>query len=573
MTPAQILIALLAVGVVAAGVRLIRWQARAPADARAPLWRLALLLAAQPVCAVLLYFTLMPPPVDTPAGTLVVLTRGARSVGAEGSQLVALPESRAGAAVERVPDLGTALRRYPSAARVRVVGEGLGPRDRAALGSQSVVFEPSPERRGIVHLAPPGRVVPGAPFGVGGRVADLEGGTVELLDPAGRVADRATIGADGAFALRAAGRATGTALFAVRARDRGRTLVEQAAVPVVISDDIAPRVLLLAGAPGPEPKFLRRWAADAGLPMHAQLSVGGGIELGDAPLPLTAATFGRFDVAIVDERSWAAMGPGARAALAGAVRSGLGLLLRVTGPVPDATRRQWQALGIDVRGGAAAVPVALAGAGGLTRRDARIGVAGGVPLLRDAQGAVLTSWVALGRGRVAAWPVTDSYVLALRGTPAAYAQLWSETFAALGRPRPQAAPRLDSIVRVGERLAACGIADGATIAAPVGDPARLIVERPSRCAAFWPRRSGWHLLTAGAVGWPFYVHPADALPALRAAEARDATLRLAADRGAAGGAAATVPRPGSSWPWAAAWLLASGALWWFERRRRPNPPA
>lgn len=574
MTPEFILAAILAVAVLVATVRLLLWQRKAPPEAKAPAWRLGVLLIAQPLCALLLYLTLVPPPVTTAAGTLVVATRAAGRLPASiGSHVVALPEASVSAAVERVPDLGTALRRYPDADRIVVIGEGLPPRDRDAARGHSLSFDPGDEPRGLVRLDLPARAAPGAAFVVGGQVAGHEGGAVELLDPAGIAVDRAALAADGRFALRGVARAPGVALFRLRLRDDGNDIVEEANVPLVTAEEAAPRILLLAGAPGPEPKFLRRWATDAGLALHAQYPTGGGMAIGDGALPINGSTLARFDLAILDDRSWATLGPGERGALVGAVRGGLGLILRVTAPLPEATRRQWQALGFGVAGGSDVAAVRLAAKEApLTRRAVRISGRDVLPLLRDVGGVPLANWRQEGRGRVAVWPLTDSYVLALGMSNARYAELWSDAFAVLARGRSIALPRLDGVARAGQRTVICGLAGDADVRGPAGANVRLLVERPSDCAAFWPLRAGWHQLqqAAGAT-WPFHVEAADALPGVRAAEARQATARLSSDAAVAG-EAATQSRPGSSWPWFFAWLAASAALWWFERARSATPP-
>jgi hypothetical protein len=63
----------------------------------------------------------------------------------------------------------------------------------------------------------------------------------------------------------------------------------------------------------------------------------------------------------------------------------------------------------------------------------------------------------------------------------------------------------------------------------------------------------------------FHVRDARALPGIAAREMREATERLALQppRDATAKATASGPR----WPWFLAWLLASAALWWFERTR------
>ena len=55
----------------------------------------------------------------------------------QGQPRVALPEAAASDGSERVPDLGTALRRHPDVRTLHVVGDGLEARDRDALGKAS----------------------------------------------------------------------------------------------------------------------------------------------------------------------------------------------------------------------------------------------------------------------------------------------------------------------------------------------------------------------------------------------------------------------------------------------------
>ena len=499
MNSSSWLAALLGLAVVLAWGRLGLWQRGAPAASRSRVWRLTTLWLLQPVCAMLLYFTLLPPTLPMEAGTLVVATAGATRAGtqAAGDRLLALPEAPALPDDERVPDLATALRRYPGMQRLRIVGAGLEPRDRDAARGLPVVFDAPPLPRGVVRLDGPQRVSPGAAFQVGGQVNGVDKGSVELIDPAGRRVDASPLLASGDFVLTGTARVAGAATFTVRVRDAQRKPLEEVPMPVWTAADPAPRVLLLAGAPSPELKYLRRWAADAGLALHVQLSVGGGLQLGDAPLPLNAATLQRFDLVVLDERSWAGLGAGERAALVEALRTGLGVLLRVTGSLPDATRRQWQALGFALSAGADTAAVRLAsesideealrarrGPGtadtaaaasgiqdenpALTRRALKLGGIDATPLLRDADGTVLAVWRAEQRGRIAVWGVTDSFALVLSGQGARHAELWSSAFATLARAGTEFAPRIDPQPREQQRTVLCGLGSKPRAVAPDG---------------------------------------------------------------------------------------------------------
>lgn len=602
------LAALLALAVVLAWVRLWLWQRSASVASRSRGWRLAALWLLQPLCAALLYFTLLPPTLPTEAGTLVVATAGATRTGAQaGDRLIALPEAPALPAAERVPDLATALRKHPGMQRLRIVGAGLEPRDREAARDLPLAFDAPALPRGVVRLDGPRQVAAGAAFQVGGQINGMDKGSVELIDPAGRRVDALSLPATGDFVLAGTARVPGLATFTLRVRDAQRKPLEDVPVPVSVTADPAPRVLLLAGAPSPELKYLRRWATDAGLPLHIQLSVGGGLQLGDAPLRLDTATLQRFDLVVLDERSWAALGANERAALIEAVRKGLGLLLRVTGPLPDATRRQWQALGFALGAGSDTANVRLPaesiddealrarrGPGtadtaaapngaqdenpALTRRALKLGGGDTTPLLRDADGNVLAVWRAEQRGRIAVWSMTDSYALVLSGQGARYAELWSSAFATLVRAQTYSAPRIDPQPREQQRLSVCGLTGKSRVSAPDGKTTTLLPDPgagDSICAAYWPQQPGWHSLLqtdaeARESSWPFFVYAQDTAPGLHAAELRDATSRLQTMT-VGGVEKSSEPeahgRRGPSWPWFLAWLASVGLLWWLERAR------
>jgi hypothetical protein len=579
VTDALLLPGLFGLAVVVAWLRL---AVRRPA----PALRLAALLTLQPVVAGLLSLTLVPPRVAS-SGTLVVATRGATLATAlTGDRLVALPEAPALPGAERVPDLGTALRRHP-AARLRVVGDGLTARDRDAVGGVAVEFVAPATPRGLVALTLPPPVAAGGAFAVGGQVGGIDHAAVDLIDPAGRRVDTAAPDAAGAFVVRGTARAAGPANFTLRVRD-GPRLVETAAVPVSTIAAPPPRLLLVAGAPGPEVKYLRRWASDAGLTVHSEVATGAGLTLGDAPLPLTVATLAKIDVAVFDARSWSALSLATRAAVIAAVRAGLGLIVRLDGPLTDTARQALRPLGFAVTGGDDTVPVTpppaadaaaqVARRGPGTRDDpasvngdatapplARWNVTVSAPTataLRAADGAAVATWRAEGAGRLALWPLADSYRLVLAGDGDRYGELWSAAVATVGRGRATAAA-VDGVARVGQRLILCGVG-AAKVVAPDGRASPLLVDPPSGCAGFWPRLAGWHRVEQGGTVAPFFVAAAGALPNVAAMADTQATLALRA--AAPGGrTVAGATRPGPSWPWFLAWLAASAVLWLIER--------
>ena len=169
------------------------------------------------------------------------------------------------------------------------------------------------------------------------------------------------------------------------------------------------------------------------------------------------------------------------------------------------------------------------------------------------------------------WWFGDTYRLALAGYAADYGRLWSEAFAALARSRPARSPvRLTADPRPQQRAVFCQLEGAADVAGPDGVRIELLAVPAlagSRCAAFWPTRAGWHVLESSASPLSFHVRPAGTANGIAAYQLREQTLRLVTAPGA-GSLSSRTPVPGPRWPWFLAWLIASGLVWWLERRER-----
>lgn len=599
---------LLGLAVVLAMASLILRQYRAEVGMRARGWRLALLLIAQPLMAALLYLALFPPLVYSDAGSMVVATAGASAsdVTIAGETRIALPEATASTDGERVPDLATALRRHPGTQRLRLLGAGLELRDRHAARGLTIEWQPTPLPRGLSGLWAPREVAAGGGFSVTGSVAAMPGAVVELLDPGLQRVDRAALAADGGFRVGAIARIPGLMNFRLRLRDARQNVAEEIELPLSVVADTPPRVLVLAGAPNPELKYLRRWALDAGIKLHTQVDAGAGLRLGDAPLNLNASTLAGFDLVVLDERVWEGLGESQRAALLGAMRDGLGVLLRIGGPLSPRMRTQLRALGFELGAGADSVEVRLPPSSAdeeatrarigpgttdaprardeavaelpvLNRRALTLDGAGSHSLLRGADGKAFASWRSAGRGRLGVWTLSDSFRLTLAGRDDLHGQWWSAAFGALARAQPKPMLRIDGEARQDRRVSLCGLSDGAQVRTPQGDDIDVLIDPASgseRCAAFWPTDAGWHVLRQGERVQPFAVRGRDEAPGLRAGEVREATLLLMAQAKVASASAplfaasSTQAQRGSSWPWFLSWLFVSAGVWWLERSRR-----
>lgn len=537
-----------------------------------PAWALLQLLAGVALALLLAWPRSVPP-----RETLVVLTPGpsaAKSlVPATESPLVALPGATVPAGALRAPDLATALRRQPGVSTLRVLGGGLATRDREAAAGLRVQFEPGPAPTGIVALRHPAAVTAGSEWRVQGRVQGIAGARVELRDPGGRAEDAMEPGADGAFDLGATARAEGKVEYTVAVLDRGGAMVEATSLPLRIEPGAALRVFLLAGAPDPELRAWRRWAVDAGFELASRIALAPGLALRRGEATLEGDALARLDLLVADPRSWAALRDAERAAIVAAVRDGLGLLLRINGPVPDAVREDWGELGFAIAPAEIAEGVALAAPSRatdwpeLTRRPLEVTAADSQVMLAAADGSALARWRPLGRGRVGAVWLTDSYKLATAVSPQAHGSLWAGIVRALARARGAPAVDLPVVARVDQRAVLCGLEPGAAVLAPDGGTVALAIGAADAdaCAAYWPAEPGWHTLRTGAHVVPFHVRAPDEAPALEAAARRAATEELARDSAAAEPASP----PSSRWPAGLlflAWLALAAAGWWHERR-------
>lgn len=568
---ATLLVALLLVSAAALGVM------RARRGRRHRLARIGLQLGA----ASLLYLCLFPP-LDSEnfhADELVVLTPGATSAQLAAlplaANVVALPGVEAGRAVERAPDLGTALRRHAGARRLRIVGGGLPARDRDAARGLVAAFDAAPLPRGLVELGAPAAVRAGNVWRIDGRVEDVEGGRVELRDPSGAVIATHALDAEGRFALHAGAKGEGSATFVLNVLDRDGTKIDNAAVPLAVHAGMPLKIALLAGAPDADLKYLRRWAADAGMALTSRIALSDGVALSDGAAVPDDAALRVADIAIVDERAWTALDAQRKQALIAAVRDGLGLLLRATGPLPAPVAADWAELGFRTHAVEAPASVALDKTLGLVdsgltfaHRALAVEADAAAPLLRADDGTILAWSRNLGRGRVALWLLADSYRLALGGASPAFATLWSEALSTVARARGASAPLLPPSTRVDARASFCAVAADAAIENEMGKRVPLSVDAHG-CAAYWPEAAGWHTLLNGGGRWPFFVRARDEAIGLEAGENRSATQALlGAPLSTA--AVATREQPLPRWPFFLAWLAAAAVMWWLERGAAAN---
>ncbi|MEO8460450.1 MAG: hypothetical protein ABI451_07970, partial [Dokdonella sp.] len=431
---------------------------------------------------------------------------------------------------------------------------------------------------------------------VTGRVSGVAEGKVELRDPADAVVDSVALGDDGKFVLSGLAKDSGPALFQVRVLASNAQIVENLPLPIAARRDVPMRVLLLAGGANPELKYLRRWASDAGVQLSTRIALSTGIELrggtdAGSMATLGAAELAAADIVIVDERAWSALSKAEKSLVTAAVQDGLGLMLRVRGPLSADTADDWTALGFTIKPADIARSVSLAATTAsddrpieLSRWPITVTADDAVALVSSSDGSALALTRAEGRGRVAVWWLDDSFRLVLVGHPEQFGSLWSEALARVARARGQTRPSIPAIVRINQRAVICGVTKDSKIEEPAaegtaGETITLLVEysgtggadtsdaaRNTGCTTYWPRRSGWHVLESGQGRMVFFVLNAEQGKALVIAENTEATEQMVA-AGIIGDDVKTATSALPRWPFFLAWLSVIALIWWHERAR------
>lgn len=555
---------------------------------------LRLLLSA--LSAVLLWLALFPPAgmLSTPSQpqTLVLLSaesdlQRAAQLKRAGALVLALPEASQSFAhtttsnrsdFEPVADLQAALRRYPQASELHILGRGLPARDQRARLGLPVRFEPPPEPAGLRHWSVPAAVTAGSLWSVSGEVGGLADASVVLLDPAGARVATAPVDAAGHFSLSTRVRSAGRMLYTLEVwTDQSPpALSESVQLPVIVEPAAPAKVLLLAGAPSPELKYLRRWAVDAGLALTSRMALGLNMQIGAARPPNSAAEWREFDLLVLDERSLAALGSAGRQNVEVAVREGMGLLLRLTGSLGSAEAAWLQSLGLTVKAAdlSSTVPWAVS-EGSLPLQQRPLTVDGPLvlPLLSTPAGSRVGAWQPLGLGRVGVLWLTDSYQLQLNGFAELHASLWQQAFGSLqrGRANPLSVQRQSADpVRVDQRSIWCGLDPQRhyTLHSAANAPTQLLIDPATPgCAAAWPGHGGWaELRDDQGLLLPLYVHPPAAAPAQLARQQAQATLAMALASSAPEVVSNQHDTAAPAWPWWLAWLLSTCLLWLLERR-------
>ena len=380
--------------------------------------------------------------------------------------------------------------------------------------------------------------------------------------------------------LRAPARALGTLPLRLRALDADEQTLDTHDFRIEVTAPRSPKVLLLAAAPGPETRALRRWAVDTGLDFDSRIQFAPGLVQGGRALAPGAEELGALDLLIIEERAWGALGAGGRATVLAEVENGLGLLLRLTAlPNPGLLAELREAgFAIERIAGETSAQARLPEAPTRLRQlPIRVASAQAVSAVHTDQGEPLALWRARGLGRLGLLWLTDSYRLQAAGHAEAYAGLWSRLTSDLARAPDAAAPgpvlrlpRGQTQAWARERIELCGLRGAPSLFAP--DGARLTLAAPDAqgCVATLPSLPGrYRLVDAESTALDFEVRDRAQEAALYAADLLARTRAVASTRAAGADSRGSLYAAGAFWPWLLALLAVLALLWWLERPRSP----
>lgn len=574
MSVSQICMSLLIVVVLLSSARLI-----VSLKAQARVLPLLFVLTLQVASAALLYFTLFPPDRFAVAERLQILSANAKPeplLSTVKLRVLALPEVAKLSSVERVPDLATMLRRFPGVTEIEVLGDGLPMRDWDAAQGISVQYKSVPIKQGIVELSLPANTAPGERWVVSGRVAQTVASTVELLDPGKALVARVLVDAKGHFSLTDTARGPGNVLYQLRVLNAQKKILETLSFPVVSVAPQTLRILSVSGGANPELKYLKRWALDAGVNLQSSIALGMGMQIQTAPVSFNDGSLRELDLLIIDERAWMALSETSKQALRVAIAQGLGVMLRITGPLSANARAEWRALGFSIAESETVQMLRLAEPNQqsnlpeLNRQSIQVQSTDAVSLYTDNQGEAFGLWRAQQLGRVGVWWLNDSFRLVLAGHADVYGAMWSQIITTLARAKqPPALPLSAKPMWVNERAVFCGLATNASIETAQGLQQKLLLVTQGEnknCAAYWPQQAGWHTLKSAEQTQAFYVRAENEAPALHQRTIQQAMMALTTTQ-ALTRKDSRVAVPGLHWPYFLAWLFFTALLWWLERIR------
>ena len=488
-----------------------------------------------------------------------------------GPDIVAVATDPAGGVSE------TALRAIPHAGAIALTGDGLREAQWRDLPARPLQWKPSAAE--LLWLDFPRSISLGRRFALTVRRAQPPPGwRLQLLAENKQVLAEAT--ASGASAtVQWLPPVAEAMVLQARLLDAAGKVIEQGPVPVQVKAAIPLQIQGRFDAPSFDAGALDRLLTDSGAVLDWQVTLGKAISRGEtARVPLAAPNALFVDAAYIEH-----LAPQARSALL--AQAGRGVPLVILGG-NAANAALWQhEFGLPLReqskttekedmrqfgSGGAALSLPPAGLNPDDRAPAPWAV-----LARDSRQKPWLWQRGWQQGRIVWIGVADWHRYAI-SAPQALGQWWQDALdtIAVTATEPARWQWTDPLPLPGLRSEVCvqGAAAGAVVNIAGAAPLALLAradKADARCAAWWPRLSGWSKSEGAGVaetGWQ-YVYAAPDWPSWQRALRRDATLQYAARSADAPATAGQAGRPLPLLLFALLFAVALLTLWYRESMR------
>ena len=425
----------------------------------------------------------------------------------------------------------------PKGSKVTIYGDGIESSQIKRFPQQSIRFSPAPLKDGISKIAWPTRLQRGRQLVITGQLSsgqlsttEWQGYSIELQDPTGQTITNSKL-QQSSFSLSAWPKANGNFVYQLMVKDPSNKIIFQEAVPLEIYSRPAPKVLLIADAPGFEINRLHTLLENQGIPISSRIKLSLNkyrtsynnseqIALnGDLPLA-------KFNLLIIDERSLEQLSSTQFIAINNRVEHfGLGVLVLLNDPMKANSAKSnylssWFVLEDTNNNDLVQLKAASSHRDDIELSTVNRDFTSGndyQPVIRDSNNNTLVASLKIGKGTAAASRILDSHKLAASSQSMQLALFWKKLIEQVSQPEIISGKInvSNQLPLVDDELTICITASASKFSTNklrISNPQQEQIQPQTRaisdnqsCARYWPKVPGWHRITSVDLSQSFYV--------------------------------------------------------------------